>query len=163
MLSESSWKALPYIEINAELKKLTQPFLVFTYSRILGNIKRVLRGNFAYLAIPGTPSNTMIVKNALCFSANIYSRKKILHIYMNVVKENDIHTTIITITIIDYFTHMSHDHAALVPEIAVKDLIGRLTRWTKRRACDVGEAKEGLENELWRRWSNGRAGDWAVT
>ena len=40
---------------------------------------------------------------------------------------------------------------------------GRLARWRKWRACDVGEAKEGLENELWRRWSNGRIGDWAVT
>ena len=26
---------------------------------------------------------------------------------------------------------------------------GRLTRWRKWRACDVGEAKEGLGNELW--------------
>ena len=33
---------------------------------------------------------------------------------------------------------------------------GLLARWIKRRACDVGEAKEGLENELWRRWSNAR-------
>ena len=33
---------------------------------------------------------------------------------------------------------------------------GRLARWIKWRACDVGEAKEGLENELWRRWSNRR-------
>ena len=32
----------------------------------------------------------------------------------------------------------------------------------KWRACDVGEAKEGLENELWRRWSNGRIEEWAV-
>ena len=31
---------------------------------------------------------------------------------------------------------------------------GRLARWRKWRTCDVGEAKEGLENELWRRWSN---------
>ena len=31
---------------------------------------------------------------------------------------------------------------------------GRLARWIKWRACDVGEAKEGLENELWRRWSS---------
>ena len=30
---------------------------------------------------------------------------------------------------------------------------GRLARW---RACEIGEAKEELENELWRRWSNGR-------
>ena len=30
-------------------------------------------------------------------------------------------------------------------------------------SCDVGEATEGLENELWRRWSNGRVGEWAVT
>ena len=40
---------------------------------------------------------------------------------------------------------------------------GRLARWIKWRACNVGEAKEGLENELWRRWSNGRFGEWAVT
>ena len=39
----------------------------------------------------------------------------------------------------------------------------RLARWIKWRAFDVGEAKEGLENELWRRWSNGRVGKWAVT
>ena len=38
---------------------------------------------------------------------------------------------------------------------------GRLARWIKWRACDVGEAKEGLENELWGRWSNGRVGEWA--
>ena len=30
----------------------------------------------------------------------------------------------------------------------------RLARWIKWRTCDVGEAKEGLENELWRRWRN---------
>ena len=35
-----------------------------------------------------------------------------------------------------------------------------LRKW---RACDVGEAEEGLENEMWRRWSNGRVGEWAVT
>ena len=40
---------------------------------------------------------------------------------------------------------------------------GWLARWIKWRACDVGEAKEGLENELWRRWSNGRVAEWAVT
>ena len=40
---------------------------------------------------------------------------------------------------------------------------GRLARWIKWRACDVGEAKERLENELWRRWSNGRVGEWAAT
>ena len=28
---------------------------------------------------------------------------------------------------------------------------GRLARWIKWRACDVGEAKERLENELWRK------------
>ena len=28
--------------------------------------------------------------------------------------------------------------------------------------CDIGEATEGLENELWRRWSEGRVGEWAV-
>ena len=31
----------------------------------------------------------------------------------------------------------------------------------KWRACDVGEAKEGLKNELWRRWSEGKVGEWA--
>ena len=40
---------------------------------------------------------------------------------------------------------------------------GRLSRWRKWRTSDVGEAKEGLENELRRRWSNGRVGEWAVT
>ena len=39
---------------------------------------------------------------------------------------------------------------------------GRLARWRKWRACDVGEAKERLENELWRRWSNERVGEWAL-
>ena len=38
----------------------------------------------------------------------------------------------------------------------------QLASWIKWRTCDVGEAKEGLENELWRRWSNGRVGEWAV-
>ena len=72
--------------------------------------------------------------------------------------------------------------AALVPKFAVKDLPfsrtlmmmkvlcirptythhGRFARWIKWRACDVGEAKEELENELWRRQSNGRVGEWAV-
>ena len=42
-------------------------------------------------------------------------------------------------------------------------LHGRLARWIKWIACDVGEAKEGLENELWRRWSDGRVGEWVVT
>ena len=42
-------------------------------------------------------------------------------------------------------------------------LHGQLARWRKWRAFDVGEAKEGLDNELWRKWSNGRVGEWAVT
>ena len=40
---------------------------------------------------------------------------------------------------------------------------GRLARWIKWRTCDVGEAKEGLKIELWRRWSNGMVGEWTVT
>ena len=40
---------------------------------------------------------------------------------------------------------------------------GRLARWRKWRDCDVGEAKEGLGNELWRRWSNRRVIEWAGT
>ena len=39
---------------------------------------------------------------------------------------------------------------------------GRLARWIKWRTCDVREAKEGLDNELWRRWSNRSVGEWAV-
>ena len=39
----------------------------------------------------------------------------------------------------------------------------RLSTWCKWRACDVEEAKEGLQNKLWRRWSNGRVGEWPVT
>ena len=30
-----------------------------------------------------------------------------------------------------------------------------------RMSCDVGKATEGLENELWRRWSDGKVGEWA--
>ena len=40
---------------------------------------------------------------------------------------------------------------------------GRLGRWRKWKSRDVGETKEGLKNELWRRWSNGRVGEWAVS
>ena len=40
---------------------------------------------------------------------------------------------------------------------------GRLAMCIKWRACDVEEAKEGLENKLWLRWSNLRVGEWAVT
>ena len=29
-------------------------------------------------------------------------------------------------------------------------------------SCDVGKATEGLKNELWRRWSKGKVGEWAV-
>ena len=28
-------------------------------------------------------------------------------------------------------------------------------------SCDVGKAREGLKNELWRRWSDGKVGEWA--
>ena len=28
-------------------------------------------------------------------------------------------------------------------------------------SCDVGKSTEGLENELWRRWSDGKVGEWA--
>ena len=31
-----------------------------------------------------------------------------------------------------------------------------------RMSCDIGKATEGLENELWRRRSNGRVREWAV-
>ena len=30
-------------------------------------------------------------------------------------------------------------------------------------SCDVGKSTEGLENELWRRWSDGNVGEWAPT
>ena len=53
--------------------------------------------------------------------------------------------------------------AALYPLLYWLHYHGWLTRWIKWGACDVGEAKEGLENELWHRWSNGRVGEWAVT
>ena len=39
---------------------------------------------------------------------------------------------------------------------------GWFARWSKWRACDGGEAKKGLENELWRRWSDGNVGEWAL-
>ena len=39
--------------------------------------------------------------------------------------------------------------------------------WEKRKkgwrmSCDVGEATKGLENELWRRWSDEKVGEWAL-
>ena len=34
---------------------------------------------------------------------------------------------------------------------ATLNVHGRLAMWIKWRACAVGEAKEELENELWRR------------
>ena len=40
---------------------------------------------------------------------------------------------------------------------------GRLASWRKWKSCDIGEAKEGLENELWCRWSDGTVGEWAVS
>ena len=45
----------------------------------------------------------------------------------------------------------------------VRTLHGRLTRWRSWSACNVGEATEGLKNELWRRWSNGRVGECATS
>ena len=30
-----------------------------------------------------------------------------------------------------------------------------------RMSCDIGKATEGLENERWRRWSDGNVGEWA--
>ena len=44
------------------------------------------------------------------------------------------------------YTQM-HESLALVITLSH----GWLVRWRKWRACDVGEAKEGLEKELWRR------------
>ena len=39
-------------------------------------------------------------------------------------------------------------------------LYRRLARWRRWSAFDVGETTYGLENELWRRWSDGRVGEW---
>ena len=57
---------------------------------------------------------------------------------------------------------ISSKTATLVSEFAVKDLSldhGRLARRRKWKSCDVREAKEGLENELWRRWSDEKLGE----
>ena len=50
----------------------------------------------------------------------------------------------------------------ITPKLKGRKEQGQLARWRKWRACDVGKAKEGLENELWCKWSNGRVGEWAV-
>ena len=50
---------------------------------------------------------------------------------------------------------------SITPRLRTTVEHGRLARWRKWRACDVGKAKEGLGNELWRRWSNRRVGEWA--
>ena len=31
-----------------------------------------------------------------------------------------------------------------------------------RMSCDVRKAMEGLENELWRRWNDGKVGEWTL-
>ena len=38
----------------------------------------------------------------------------------------------------------------------------RSERRVWRKNCDVGKATEGLENELWRMWSDGKVGEWAL-
>ena len=58
------------------------------------------------------------------------------------------------------FLHCHEELWGSVPPCVVH---GRLARWIKWRACDVGEAKEGLENELWHRWSSRMVGERAVT
>ena len=62
----------------------------------------------------------------------------------------------------------------------IKDIVARQWRIWRTRAtrhvtlseerkkgwrmnCDVGKATEGLENELWRRWSDGKVAEWAET
>ena len=47
------------------------------------------------------------------------------------------------------------------------DLSQELVTYEKRKKgwrmnCDVAEATEGFENELWRRWSEGKVGEWAL-
>ena len=39
-------------------------------------------------------------------------------------------------------------------EVVLFPVHGRLARWRKWKSCDVGEAKEELENDLWHRWSD---------
>ena len=58
---------------------------------------------------------------------------------------------------------LQHTHSTYVPCSGTDDhkYHGRLARWRKWNSCDIGEAKEGLENELWRRWSDWKLGEWA--
>ena len=51
-----------------------------------------------------------------------------------------------------YTYHLSYDMPWC--KVYTSSCHGLLARWVKWRACDVGEAKEGLENELWCRWSD---------
>ena len=59
-----------------------------------------------------------------------------------------------------------HSHSLVVVVVSSSEKLnnslfhGQFARWRKWRACDV-EAKEGLENELWRRWSDEKVGEWA--
>ena len=62
-------------------------------------------------------------------------------------------------TYITYYNHHHHHHHQTVL-LKGRSSHGRLARWRKWRACDVVEAKEGLENELWSRWSVGRVEEW---
>ena len=62
-----------------------------------------------------------------------------------------------------HFSSLLYGFLACVSNFTIHRKHGRLARRIKWRACDVREAKEGLENELWRRWSNGGVGKWATT
>ena len=69
---------------------------------------------------------------------------------------------------LNYFSKWRPSDSMILSHLSARFIIsrryhGRLARWRNWRACDVREAKEGLENELWRRWSYGRDGEWAVT
>ena len=59
----------------------------------------------------------------------------------------------------------AHNREKMVKSSTIthKKIHERLARWRNWKSCDVGEAKERLENELWHRWSDGRVGEWAVT
>ena len=62
-----------------------------------------------------------------------------------------------------YLNALLPAHVTWIKEIVYYIMnLGQLARWRKWTACDVGEAKEGLENEPWRWWRDGKVGEWAL-
>ena len=68
----------------------------------------------------------------------------------------------------EYSEILEHEKAPCRMGGSPSDVSEELMTWEKqkkgwRMSCDVGKATELLENKLWRRWSDGKVREQAVT